>query len=100
MVATQRQSGASTIAEPGACSIIAKERRRPPGAVSGRTVIESAIVGVMSSCPFTRIGVLARRLGLHEMGERDKLGGNSLVCRGAPRHRRRSAMHATDSLVS
>src|SRR5262249_8619349 len=99
MVATQRQSSASTIPEPGACSI-AKERRQPPGAVSGRTVIESAIVGVMSSCPFTRIGVLARRLGLHEMGERDKLGGNSLVCRGAPRHRRRSAMHATDSLVS
>src|SRR6516164_447777 len=44
MVATQRQSSASSIPEPGACSI-AKERRRPPGAVSGRTVIESAIGG-------------------------------------------------------
>ena len=43
MVATQRQSSASTIPEPGACSIA--ERRRLPGAVSRRTVIESALAG-------------------------------------------------------
>jgi DNA-binding transcriptional LysR family regulator len=61
VVGTQRQSSASTIPEPGACSIA--ERRRLPGAVSRRTVIESAL-GAMSSCPFTRIGLLARRLGL------------------------------------
>src|SRR4051812_31605076 len=82
MVATQRQSSASTIPEPGACSI-AKERVTASRSLSGRTVIGSALMGAIVILSLYSYRRAREKAWPVDINWRDKLGGHFVT--GLPR---------------